>query len=208
MAVVDEDLIRGIVNIALPDLVIAQNIYYWQLDDPAADNPSDNQIVSACDVKLTAMYEDLEAYLCTTVTVMDVEVEKIEWDGTKWETVDNLGLATLGVVGDEATDMLPHGVAGVVTADTLRPQTRARKFIPGIAEDALTDSDLGGSVLAAFANYIIEWLTAALVTGTAYLEPAVVGQSGPSAGLPYLLIAAGINSIAGYQRRRKPGVGS
>jgi len=208
VAIVDGDLLRVSVNIALPDLVVAQNVYYWQLSDPSADEPSHAQIVSALDTKLTAMYEDISPGMADTTTVLDADVDKIEWDTDHWENTENVGIATIAEVGGNEDDMAPHGVAGVVTANTDRPQTRARKFFPGFVDQMFTDSDAVTNLVSWLTQLTLEWLTDRDVIGNAVLVPVVAGQSGASAGLIYPLVSAVVNAIAGYQRRRKPGVGS
>lgn len=209
MAVTDGDVIRCAVNIALPDLVIAQNIWYWQLEDSVPNNPTNAQVVTSVDNELTALYEDIEAVMTDGATVLDADIDRVEWEIDHWENKENVGIATLAIVGNDAVnDMAPHGCAVVVTANTPRPQTRARKFFPGIVESAFLDSDLGGTILTALTQLGIEWLSGRLVTGSAELVPVVLGQSGASAGLVYPLVSAIVNGLVGYQRRRKPGVGS
>lgn len=208
MAVNDGDIVKVVVTIEAPALVIAQNVYYWQLSDPTPDNPSGSQILTALNTRLDDMYSKVDESMSLDYEVDDFTVEKVEWDTEKWETVENLGVSDLSIVGESATDAVPHGVALTITANTTRPQTRARKFLPGFIESQITDSTLSGSVLTLLAQFIISWLTDQAVVGAAELVPVVVGQSGPSAGLIYPLIAAGASGIAGYQRRRKPGVGA
>lgn len=207
MAVTDGDVIKVVQTIECPALVIAQNVYYWRLDDPTPDSPSNAQIVSAVDTRLDDMYSQIDADMSTEYQASDFTVERIDWDGTKWETQENVGTGDITVVGENAADAVPHGVAATVTANTSRPQTKARKFLTGIVESLVADSTWSGTVLTSLALYIISWLTDQAVVGSAELIPVVVGQSGLSAGSVYPLIAAGANAIAGYQRRRKPGVG-
>lgn len=208
MAVTDGDVMRCTVSITLPNAVVAQNVYYYQLDDEFGVAPSNAAIGAAIDTQLTNLYQAIEAVMVTGAEATHVEIDKIVWDGAGWETVENLDQRLIGVSGTEVTDMVPHGVAPVITAGTSRPQTRARKFIAGVAEDLMTDSDLGGTALAALADFAAEWISSYVVSGTADIVPVVVGQSGASAGLVYLLINWVVRSIVGYQRRRKPGVGS
>jgi len=208
MAVEDGDVIQVTVSIDLTEAVVAQNIFYWRLVDPIPDNPTAAQIIAVLDTKLTAMYNDIAAYIADEVLVDEFDANKIEWNVDYWETVETLGGAPLAVAGTAVQDQLPHGVAAVVTANTSRPQTRARKFFPGFGEDTVEESTWTGAALTALAALIVEWLTDQGVTGSALLEPVVVGQSGPSAGLIYALISAAASGIAGYQRRRKPGVGT
>lgn len=208
MAVSDGDVLKVVLDISQPSAVVGQNVFYWQLDDPTPDNPSNAQIMTALDTKLTAMIGDIQTATADDYTYGDFIASKIEWITDKWVTVEDLGTGAVNVTGSSVNDSAPHGIAGTITAYTSRPQTRARKFLPGFSKLEYTDSTLSGTLLVALAAYVVEWLTNQAIVGSAELAPAVVGQSGPSAGLIYLLLSAAANGIAGYQRRRKPGVGS
>lgn len=208
MAVTDGEVIKAVVTITGPTAGFAQNVFYWRLDDSVPDNPSNSQILSAVDTRLDDMYSKIDDGMATDYDVDDFVLSKIEWNVDHWETVENLGESTLAIAGVYVGDSVPHGVAGIVTAQTLRPQTRARKFLAGLGEVEIADSTLSGALLGWIAQFIISWLTNQAVVGSAELVPVVVGQSGPSAGLIYALISAGASALAGYQRRRKPGVGS
>lgn len=208
MTVTDGDILKVVVSWECPAFVIAQNVFYWQLNDPTPDNPTNAQIITALDTELTAMYGDLQTALSTEYEVEDFKTDRVEWVVDKWETVENLGLNDLSIVGSNANDAVPHGVAAVITATTTRPQTRARKFLPGFGENLFEDSTLSGTILVALAAFITEWLNDRTVVGSAEIVPVVLGMVGASEGNIYPLLAAAANAISGYQRRRKPGVGS
>lgn len=208
MPVNDGEVVKCVVSISMPDLVVAQNVYYYRLNDPTPDNPSDAQVVAAVDTAMDELYARIDDYMTTDVTVMDVFVDKVEWVVDVWETVANIGSSVLAIVGLLTGDITPHGVAAVVTALTARPQSRGRKFYPGFKEDGVDASDWDSGVITALTNAAAEWLTTRTVVGSAEIEPVILGQSGPSAGDILPLTGATIPAIAGYQRRRKPGVGS
>lgn len=208
MTVQDGDVIRVTLNATMPDLVVAQNVYYWQLDDPVPDSPTNDQIRAAIDAKLTAMIGDIQSIVVNDVEFTNAEIDRVEWETDHWETKENLPTAVISTVGTETTDMIPSGCAAVLTADTSRPQTRGRKFLPGFYEAGATDNDWIASVQTALTAFAVEWALNRLVTGSAELVPAVLGMSGASAGLIYPIAAIIVNSLVGYQRRRKPGVGS
>lgn len=208
MTVSDGDILKVVVSWECPSAVIAQNVWYWTLDDPTPESPTNGQIISTLDSELSAMYNDIQSALSTEYEVEDFKTDRIEWNVDTWETVENLGLNDLSIVGGNALDAVPHGVAAVITGTTTRPQTRARKFFPGFGENLFEDSTLQGTIITALSALVVEWLSGRTVVGAASLEPVVLGQSGASAGLVYLILEASINAISGYQRRRKPGVGS
>lgn len=208
MAVTDGDVVKCVVIIEGPDQVLMQNVYHYQLDDPGSANPSNASIVTALDNEITALYEDIEAFMTPDYTVADIEIDRVEWNVDFWETVETIGDAVIGVVGLAAQNAVPHGVAAVWTANTTRPQTRGRKFFPGIGEAAVDDSTLSGALLTALAAMVVEYLSARPVGGGGELVPVVLGTQAASAGLIYQILTVALNGIAGYQRRRKPGVGA
>lgn len=208
MVVAHDDVVKVVLDIDCPDSVIAQNVYYYQLDDQVPDNPSNSAILNALDAEFSALGALVDQLIHSDYSWDEIKVDRVEWNVDVWETVENIGIADISVAGTSVGGAAPHGVAVTLTGNTQRPQTRARKFLPGFSEGEMANSTLSGTVLTALALFVTEWLNGKLVAGSATLEPVVLGQSGPSAGIIYLLTSAAINGITGYQRRRKPGVGS
>ena len=197
------DVFRGDVEILMPDTVIAANIWHWYLWDPDNNHPSDGACVTAIDNKLTAMYQDIQSLIATTVQVTDVIVNKVKWSVDKWITDYYVNTVSIGVTGTDATDPVPHGVAGLVTGYTDYPKVRGRKFFPGIGEDQFTGSTLVAGLVTLLTNLAVEWMSDYGLGGTTYL----VGMVPTSTGLLAEIIRATIPGFASYQRRRKPGVG-
>lgn len=208
MAVSDGEIIKVTIECVCPDLVIAQNVYWYRLDDPTPDNPSNSQIVAAVDTALDDMYSAINGKISTQYEFDDYTVDKVEWDGTKWEVTENLGLGGINIVGLNSGDAFPHGVAAVVTGRSTRPQSRGRKFIPGYVESFANDSTWVATVITDLVAYGLEYLLDRTVVSAAQIVPIIASQSGPTAGSTFDLIEALIPLVSGYQRRRKPGVGS
>ena len=203
----DGDVVKVVQEIEMPGNQIGANVFYWELDDPTPDNPSTAQVLTALLTRLQAIYGTVDQNLSTDYEFPVFSAEKIEWDGTKWETTENLGEGLTAEAGESATEATPHGVAAVVTATTSRPQTRARKFIPGFIRNDVVDSNWAAGALTALNAFATSWLTDQAVVGNAYLVPVVVSVAGPTAGTVFALVTGVVAGISGYQRRRKPGVG-
>lgn len=208
MTVSDGDILKVVLDQTGPDTVICQNVYYFQLDDPVPDNPTNAQILNALDNEITALGNTVDQLIHSDYSWDEIKVDRIEWQTDHWETVENLGIKDISVAGTAVGGAAPHGVAVILTGNTSVPRTRARKFLAGFSEGEMANSTLSGTVLTALALFAAEWLTAETVTGSAELIPIVVGQSGPEAGVALALASIAANAITGYQRRRKPGVGS
>lgn len=203
----DGDVVKVVQEILMPESVVGANVFYWQLDDPTPDNPSTAQVLAALLTRLQDIYGTVDQDIVTDYTFPTFTAERIAWDGTKWETVENLGEGLTNEAGEAVGAALPHGCAAVVTASTSRPQTRARKFLPGFQQGAVVDSVWIGSALTALNAFATSWLTDQAVVGSALLVPVVVSVAGPTAGTIFGLVTGTVASISGYQRRRKPGVG-
>lgn len=203
----DGDVCKVVLEILMPETAIGANVFYWQLDDPTPDNPSTAQVLTALVTRLQDMYGAVDQDINLGYSFETFSAERISWDGLKWETVENLGEGLVGEDGESVVRGLPQGNAGVITAQTTRPQTRARKFIPGFRTDAQDDSVWIAGVLTALGNFATSWLTDQAVIGSAYLVPVVVSVAGPAAGTIFALVTGTVAGISGYQRRRKPGVG-
>lgn len=203
----DGDVVKVVQEILMPESVVGANVFYWQLEDSVPDNPSTAQILSALLTRLQGIYGTIDQDIVTDYEFPTFTAERIEWDGTKWETVENLGEGLTDEVGESVTAALPHGVAAVVTASTTRPQTRARKFLPGFSNTAAVDSIWSAGTLTTLNAFATSWLTDQAVVGSALLVPVVVSVAGPTAGTIFALVTGTVGAISGYQRRRKPGVG-
>jgi hypothetical protein len=203
------ELYRVRVTFDMPDETIAQNVWAWQLTDPSELIDDDQDVVDAVAGKLDEIYEYIQSFLANTVTIAEAVVEAVEWVVDHWETIRTLGYIILDLIGGSGEDMLPHGVAAVFGANTATPKTRARKFIPGIQEENMVDSVLSGPLLAAMGNMGTAWLNPEQVGGVqAYLIPEVLCTGEKTKGTSKILTSYFADGVAGYQRRRKPGVGA
>lgn len=208
MAVTDGDIIKIVQDVVGPSLSVAQNVYWMRLDDPTPNSPSNSQIVSTVEGYLDDMYNEVLPRMSNAYEVADFTVERMEWDGEKWEVVENVGTGDTALTGGSTDDALPHGCAAVITARTERPQSRGRKFLTGIVEDWASDSTWVATVLTDLADFALEYLSSRGVVGASALEPIIASTGATTGGQIFDLLLAAVPAIVGYQRRRKPGVGS
>ena len=208
MAIEDGDILKVVSTIECPAAVVAQNVWYYQLSDPNAEDPTDAQIIGNLEDEISAMYNDILAHMNNEYQIEDILVSKIEWIDDKWTTTEDVGVGDISLTGGSAFDAAPHGVAATITGYTSRPQSRGRKFFTGIPEDKLTDSTLTGDLITALTALGVEYLSDVLFGTNMSMGSVIVSQSGPAAGTIFPLLLIAVNAIAGYQRRRKPGVGS
>lgn len=145
------------------------------------------------------MYSSLENILANNLgadnlKVINVSQDLIEYDG-EWPTWEG---------GQSADDFLPHGVAAVITAATDHVGTRARKFIPCLLESCQTEGYWTVPTMELLAVYATIW--SSVWTGT-YGSIWLAGVQEKGATF-WTLADAIVRNVPGYQRRRKPGVGT
>lgn len=202
MAISSGTILRVVASMLLPDSVIAQNIFYTVVTDLVT---SDDELDVVLDIGdwLADMYTQLASTVVDDVTASDYKVYEYDPIDDDW---DEVGSDTWDDAFINSQDMVPHGVAGVCHAKSLDPDVQATKFLPGFGELGLTASDLSAGTISDMADFCDSWVTEFIGTATG-------GTFGPgvwSTPQEVFKLFSGvfvINGVAGYQRRRKPGVG-
>ena len=107
--------------------------------------------------------------------------------------------------GTGTSDILPPGVALIITATTQYLRTYARKYIPGLDETQWETVAWATAAVTQGLAFGIQWLTpyTGLTTGNVY-APVLLRSLGGIAGFTAVFVRA----EPGYQRRRRGGVGS
>lgn len=207
MPVSDGDVLKVVVFINGPDSVIMNNVYHYRLDDPNPDNPTDAQIITAIDAEMDGIYTKWDDEMSDEYNVDKLSVDRVEWNAVDsiWETVEHIGESLLDHDGLGISDPVPHGVACNITFNTADPRRQGRKFFPGASEDGMDGSNITGAVQTVLAAMGADVLSDLPVGGgAAELTTGIATNLGTF--LPFII--AVVNTIAAYQRRRKPGVGT
>lgn len=204
MSIAEGTIIKFAQNILLPDEQVAVNVYWATVEDNAGAGPlDDDDVIDACANFLDDIYDHINSNLANTVASTIVEV---------W-TVNPL-TGDLTPVGDGATtwdgtgvvDALPNGVAGICSAKTINTEVTGRKFIAGYGDTVFTDNNMLAAPLANLVLYALDWVTQHVDLNDVILNMGVWSQTKLNFYLFTGVVIA--NAIAGYQRRRKPGVGT
>ena len=117
--------------------------------------------------------------------------------------------AASSMVGTGTGDYSPHGVAAVGRIVTEIPRRQGRTFIPGLADTAIFDGVLVAAIEVDLADYLADFIVDISVTGGLFTwctfnqEPLSIYYETSSLTIGSVIA----NSLPGYQRRRKPGVG-
>lgn len=201
MPVADGAILKVVAQSLFPTAVLVQNVFNVVFADTGASN-DDADVVDDLVDWMDSIYDNLNAVVNTGIDGDQVFVYKFDPTDVDW---DEVGTAAWTWNPTSATDMVPHGVAAVLNAVTTEPDVQGRKFFAGIVEDEALRSTLQATALAALAAAGADWITP-------FVGAATGGDFAPTIWSPktttaWLISSVLVNTIVGYQRRRKPGVG-
>lgn len=202
MSVEAGTILRVVAELIAPQSSVMQNVFYTKFDDTGGSNENQD-VVDDCVDWVDALYLTLVDEI--NASVIPGEVKVYLWDtiGLDW---DELGSGSMGTSFTNADQMLPHGVAAIVSARTFNPDVTGRKFFGGFAEDQQSQSILDAAAVIALAFTASAWIEpfTGLATGSVF-KPGV--WSVVDVAFRQFVETVIINALMGYQRRRKPGVG-
>lgn len=205
MTIAIGDVVRVVLTWGVPLGTLAQNVWHMKMLSGAGAEPED--VLDSLDTQYTTAFSDIDQEINEEFSPELLEL--FQWDFTlhQWNGVGSKVLT--GLVGSDAGDYLPHGVAYVVRYLTEASRRQGRMFIPGIPDTKVTDGVLGSSTESQLALFLADWGTDLAPTGGLF-ELCTFNTEPPSPLYETASVATGqyvVNSLPGYQRRRKPGVG-
>jgi hypothetical protein len=191
-------------SILLPDEQIAINVFWALLGDAVGGGPlAESDVIDAAANYLDLIYAEIDDMISDLIASTVVEVWTVD-EPTGDLTPVGDGATTW--VGLDTNDPLPNGVAGICSMKTDNTEVTGRKFIPGINEVAVDDNNLDTIPFGRLLDFAVEWATEYTDANDVVLSPGV--YSGAKANFYAATGTVIANNIVGYQRRRKPGVGS
>lgn len=199
------DVIKAVVEMVLPDGTIAQNVFHYRFAGDEAQLDSD--VKTAIASSLDNLYDDITTWMGDGITVNPAFFNIVSWSTelSKWVTDSDLGIEDMTWAGQSIEDPLPNQMAAVLTAATMRPKARGRKFFPLFVDNAAIGTELIAAAQVGLAAAGVDWLVNLPLGGSNVLIPIVPSSiDGGELGLQ----SVEVNSILGTQRRRKPGVGA
>lgn len=198
---VSGETLRVVLRYSAPNSSEILNVFHYAYSG-AGDTDAD--VLTACDTFFTDDWGDAWANVTSDdLSISEIELDVINDDGT---VLRNIGSAAIGVTGVNAVDMSATGVAALLTADTIFPKQRGRKFVPGLSEGSLEDSLIAAGTIALLALLTLEYL--ADITGilNGQLTPGILSRT--LQNFVAFESSGAVTDVPAYQRRRKPNVGS
>jgi hypothetical protein len=181
------------------------NIWHVQVTDRGAQS-QDDFLDDVMD-RVTAPYTNINSYMPNNYTVVDWKIDKVAIVAGKETVTETFGIRQppYAFGGAAATgNELPWGVAPVLKWRTGGVKSLARKFLFGFTEAQQDNGRWSAGVLTNLGLMAAVYLSPISLTSGGTVQ-AVIWASRASQWLPFISAAA--NAIAGYQRRRKEGVG-
>ena len=204
MAISEGTVIKVAQNILLPDEQIAVNVFWYVVADDAGSGPLEEEdVVAAAAARMDDLYEEITGAMSDVCIGGQVEVWSVD---QATGDLTPLGEQAATWEGISTGDMLPNWVAAICAMKTTNTEVTGRKFLPCFAEVGATDNNLTAGNLALLVAFASEWDNIFISAADVILTPGVYSTA---KALFYLASGTTIsNSVLGYQRRRKPGVGS
>jgi hypothetical protein len=204
MSLAEGIILKMAMHYLLPDEQTAINVFWAVLEDAIGSGPLDeSDVLDAAANYMDALYAEVIESLPTTVVGGLVEV---------WEVDPATGELT--PIGEESTtwegngagDPFPNGVCWVCSMRTIDTDVTGRKFLSGFVETSAEDNNLISAHLARLVAFALEWATDYTDPNDVQFIPGVWSTVQNTFRQRSGTVVA--NAILGYQRRRKPGVGS
>lgn len=191
-------------NIVMPDEQQGVNVFWATVDDNVGVGPLDeDDIGEAAANWMDQLYANMTDQMVNLFVGGLVEVWTV---GAGTGDLTPIADEAATWAGASAQDPFPNGVAAIVALKTTDTDVTGRKFIPGWAESTAVNNNIAAASLAELALFAVDWATQYTDANDVIFDPGVWSQSKLSFKPASGTVVA--NAILGYQRRRKPGVGS
>lgn len=179
-----------------------QNVFHW------AVNPDLPVVADLAETSDIAM---LMNYLYGTILVQWADnCQVISHKSELWDDVTQAfdlytEASVSGLVGSQVAHAVSGGVAAVLAVPIVGGGRSARKFIGGFSEAGIADGSWNSFVISALAQFGINWVLGYVAPMTYTFAPRIYRHA--TKEFAELTPTVNIDTLAGYQRRRKPGVG-
>lgn len=197
----DDENLRVVCRYSAPNTSEILNVHMYQYTG-AGDTDAD--VLSAVETFFEDEWgPDWQALASTDVTFDEIELDVLKDNG---EVKRNIGSAAIGLAGLDASDMMPSGVAALLTADTDLPKQRGRKYVAGLFDDGIVDGLITAVQIGKLVLLVLEYLDTITGILAGELNPGVLSRT--LGDFKPFVSSGAVTDVPSYQRRRKPNVGS
>lgn len=197
----DGEKLRVVAKYGAPNSSQILNVFMYEY---AGAGDTDADVLTACDTFFTSEWGSDWANLASDdFTFDEIELDVLNTSGT---VKRNIGSTPIGLTGNLAPDMSPIGACYLLSADTIEPKQRGRKYVPGLDQDGVIDGLLTAARLVTAALLAVEYLDTITGILAGELTPGVLSRT--LIAFEPFIASGSITDVPAYQRRRKPNVGS
>lgn len=203
MALSVSDFLRVVLSMATAEGNLIQNVFAVT-PTSTGTGLDEADVISDLTDWVDDMMANVGAYVKSTTDPVETRIYK--WDSVN-DDWDEVGTGSPVFTTGDTGQRLPSGVAALINARTTDPDVSGKKYLGGFTEVAWDDGNWVAAFLTALANFAADW--GAEFTGAATgadFQPVIwspTNQTGYIMSEVYT-----VPTVAAYQRRRKPGVGS
>jgi len=181
-----------------------QNVYHFQA--AFETEQSDQDVANSVGGYLAAAWDHVYTRMSNEVSTSHFDIVGLELIDHKWTVTRVIGsyVWTLAHAFSDAGGAVTDGDAVLLRFPTSLPKVTGKKYLYGLGNASVTESQIESSPLADFVLMAISLITNAVVSGDNHLIPGLASTKW-EVFVP--LVSGVIDSIIAYQRRRKAGVG-
>lgn len=203
MAVAVGDVVKCVAKLQDLNGSLIENIWFYRNDGTASVSNTD--FLTAVETELSSLYTYFQSYLPSSLDTVSIACDIVIFISGKLTVSQPVGDVpwTTWSGGTGTGAGLPQGCAAVVNFPTVSPGVVGRKFFGPMTVAAQDDGELDSTFQGQLASFVTDYLGGMSVAGETF-DPVLMSTKYAA----YRDISSGIiNSVVGYQRRRKAGVG-
>ena len=203
MSITVGDILKVVCTMAYTDGNIIQNVFNAVVTGSGGPFDEDDVVDDLVDW-LDDMYSNLSVHIAAAIDPTAGHVYVYDSVDDDW---DEIGAKLPTFTTTNVAELLPRGVALLVNARTTDPDVNGKKYLGGLVETGWDSTFWDSGVITSVIAFTVDWYTAFVGSASgATFTPAIWS---PTRTAAYPLSGTFIiPTMASYQRRRKPGVGS
>lgn len=195
------DIVRTVLTYSSPGASEQQNVFWHVIDEEGIGNPALlGEIADWAENIWGAIWAEIGSQ---DSTLVDCSVDLMNPDGT---VKVNVGVAVIGLEGDETDTPTSAAVSAYLLAQTALPKSRGSKYVPAIAESQINQGIFTLSAIVVMLSLAAVYVAPVTTVVGAVLRAGVLTRG--TQVFNEFLFEASTTDVPAYQRRRKPNVGS
>lgn len=191
------EILRLDVNYSIPGSSLAQNVFYWRVDEATSDAEANLDMLQWVEEEWGAVWATMSDDACS---ISDIKTSIVNLDGTVDRVLGSLSINLAGSAGIQDTEAA--AVAAGIFAPTARPKSRGRKFVPGVTKNLTSGGIFTSTLTAVLTSLVLKYVVLWAGDEGGEYTPGII--STVTETFLEFLLGGGFDDIPDYQRRRRP----